>query len=111
MNFENLNNMVQWERQKALYLIDTAEKLGMNLERYGELAVNPNSGYTYLWLEDYNFCLYMPISCDLKRSDIYVLYTCPIDGEETEETLDYFSGLTGIENWIDEQINISETKE
>ena len=59
-----INEMCGWERQKAVYLIGVAESLGMDLDSYGEVAVNKNSGYTYLWSEDYNFSLYMPINCE-----------------------------------------------
>ena len=60
MNLDKLNTMCNWERKKAIYLMEIAEnKLNMNLSNYGEIAVNQNSGYTYLWLEDYNFTLYM----------------------------------------------------
>ena len=100
MNLSNLENMCNWERQKAIYLLSVAESLRMNTGSYGELAVNQNSGYTYLWLEDYNFTLYMPINCDLKKSDIWVMYTDPNDGEETEIELDTMN-LRDIEKWIE----------
>lgn len=87
VNYENLNKMCSWERQKAMYLIKVAEDLGMDTEGYGELAVNENSGYTYLWLEDYSFTLYMPINCELQLTDVCALYSCPYDGEETETCL------------------------
>ena len=71
----NLKNMVQWEREKAIYLMGIAEELGMDLEGYGDLSVNKNSGYTYLWLEDYSFSLAMPINCKLQKSDVMVWFT------------------------------------
>jgi hypothetical protein len=64
---------------KAARLIQHAALLGMDVGGYGELAVNPHSGNTYLWLEDYNFCLYLPVC----SSPVMVCYSCPIDGEET----------------------------
>lgn len=90
--------MVGWERQKAMYLIQIAEGLGMDIDGYGELGVNPNSGYTYLWLEDYNFTLYMPINCDLKTSDVYALYSSPETGEEYEIEL-YNKSLDDLSGW------------
>ena len=74
-NFNELSEEVKEKVLETLYIIKAAENLGMNLDQ--------NSGYKYLWFED--FCLYMPISCEI--SDIWVLYSCPIDGEEIEETL------------------------
>lgn len=93
-----------WESDKALFLVNTAKKLGMDISGYGELAVNPNSGYTYIWLEDYPFTLYMPISCELTEEDVWVLWTSSEDGEETEDTLDTFmkadNPLKSIYEWV-----------
>ena len=98
MNFEKLNTMAGWERKKALYLIEIAEQLGMNIDSYGEIGVNQNSGNTYLWLEDYMFCLYMPINCELRKSDVYASYSCPEDGTEYEILLENCS-LNELEGW------------
>mgnify|MGYP006268780939 CR=1 FL=1 len=109
MNFEALNKMVGWERQKAMYIIQIAEELGMDIDGYGEIGVNQNSGYTYIWLEDYQFCLYMPINCDLKKSDIYA--SCYAEnGQEYEielhrKTLHDLEGWASfiIENYLNEE--------
>lgn len=118
VNYENLNKMGSWERQKAMYLIRVAEDLGMDTEGYGELAVNENSGYTYLWLEDYYFTLYMPINCELQLSDVYALYSCPYNGEETETCLisdkkgiQTLTTLKDLEKWAEELSKESEDKE
>jgi hypothetical protein len=92
--------MTSWEIEKASYLILTAKQLGMQLDSYGEVSVNPNSGYTYIWLEDYGFSLYMPINCDLQRKDIYVLFTDHETGEETEESLEHFTNINDIYEFI-----------
>ena len=111
MNYNQLNEMCGWERQKALYLIQTAEEIGMDVDGYGELGANPNSGNVYLWSEDYPFCLYMPINCDLKESDIWVCYSDPYDGEEIEDALDEFNNLAAIEAWCEGLQEKSEEKE
>ena len=90
----------EWEQDKANYLVKIARQLGMDVSGYGMLDVNPNSGYTYLWLEDYPFTLYMPIGCELQESDVWVLRTNPEDGEEAEKTLDEFTGLDSIYEWV-----------
>ena len=100
MNYEKLNTMTPWERKKALYLIENAERIGMDLDGYGEIAVNPNSGYTYLWTEDYPFCLYMPIDCNLTRDSIYILWTSMEDGTEVEITLNNLT-LDDIYKWTE----------
>ena len=96
-HFENMTN---WEIDKAHFLIKSALEYDMKISGYGELNVNPNSGYTYLWLEDYPFCLYMPISCDLIKSDVYVLWTNFENGEEVEESLSSFGSLDHIYEWV-----------
>ena len=102
VNFDNLNKMCSWEREKAMFLIKTAESLNIDIDGYGELAVNPNTGYTYLWLEDYNFTLYMPITCDLKITDIFALWTCSYCGQEEETSLKEDDVLSDIQERIDE---------
>ena len=101
----NMNTkMCSWELQKAGYLLTEAGKMGMDVSGYGMLDLNMNSGNVYLWLEDYDFTLYMPISCELQESNIWVLWTNPEDGEETEKTLDEFGNnkLYNIEKWTEE---------
>ena len=99
-----VNEMCSWVRKKAMFLMDTAEDLGMDTEGYGELAENTtSSGYTYLWLEDYGFTLYMPISCDLKKTDVYALWTNMDDGEEVEMQLKDDTTLEDLEAWVVEQ--------
>lgn len=89
MDLNNITTMCGWERKKAIYLLGVAEEIGMyNLkDDYGEVAVNSCSGNTYLWNENFPFTLYMPISCELDRNDVYVLWTNPEDGNEIEITL------------------------
>lgn len=102
METTSLNNMCNWERKKAIYLMNIAEnKLDMNLNDYGFLDVNQNTGNVYIWLENYPFSLYLPINCELTENDIYVLYTDTETGEETEETLDKFEDLNDIYKWIE----------
>lgn len=98
-----LNDMCDWERKKAIFLMSVAEDLGMDLSSYGEVAVNQNSGYTYVWSENYNFSIYMPIDCELKKEDIYALWTNSNDGEEREMSLEKNTTLKDIEDWCEEQ--------
>ena len=101
-DFSALATMCQWERQKAIYLIQIAEEIGMEYaESYGCVAVNQTSGNTYIWCEDYNFCLYMPINCDLCISDIMVMWTNLETGEEVEESLAEFENIDLINEWTD----------
>ena len=85
-----------WELTKAIYLVQNAKELGMKLDSYGEIAVNQNSGYTYLWSEDYPFTLFMPINCKLIKSDIGVLFSDFVTGEEIEKSLTDFKDLNDI---------------
>ena len=103
MNTEKISSMCDWERKKAVFLMGIAENdLNMNLSDYGEIAVNENSGYTYLWLENCNFSLYMPISCELKKTDICALWSCSNCGEELDYSLKVCDTLKDIEEAISE---------
>lgn len=97
----NYEKMVKWEMEKAIFLQKIAVDLGMDVTGYGEVAVNPNSGYTYLWLEEYQFTLYMPISYELKKSDVTALWTNPENGEEIEMDLTARTTLSQLENWAE----------
>lgn len=100
-----LKTMCNWERKKAIFLMGVAEDLGMSLDddSYGEVAVNQNSGHVYVWSENYNFSLYMPINCKLVKSDIVALWTNNITGEEREFNLKQESTLKDINEWCDLQ--------
>ena len=103
METSKLNTMCDWERQKAIFLMNYAENtLGMNLSSYGEIGVNPNSGYTYLWLEDYSFCLYMPINCDLSTDDIYCLWTNNENGEEIDMSCKDVISIKDLYDFVEE---------
>ena len=97
----DLSKLQGWELTKAIYLIKAAKKLCMNFNCYGEIDVNPSSGYTYLWLEDYPFTLYMEIDCRLNDNDVWVMYTNLEDGEETERRLSEFDNIEEIYDWAE----------
>jgi len=97
-----LKEMCDWERKKAVFLMSVAEDLGINLNDYGEVAVNPNSGNTYLWSEMFNFSLYMPINCELEKKDIYALWSCSECGEEIDRDLNNSDDLQSLEEWAEE---------
>ena len=96
-----LDKMCDWERKKGIFLMSIAEDLGMNTSGYGQLAVNPNSGYTYLWLEDYPFTLFMPISCELKKSDVSALWSNPEDGTEWGMDLSEDTNLDNLYKFVE----------
>ncbi len=102
----NFETMCPWEIEKAAYLILKAKQLGMDLNSYGELSVNKNSGNTYLWLEDYPFTLFMPINCELIDEDVFVNYFDSETGEETDQALSDFSGINEIYEWVSSLENI-----
>lgn len=97
-----INEMCDWERKKAVYLMGIAEDLGISLKDYGEIAVNSSSGYTYLWNENHNFSLCMPINCNLVKTDIVALWTCLECGQEEETNLKNSDSLQDIENRIND---------
>ena len=98
IEYENFTN---WEQEKAVYLQKVALELGMHLDGAGEIAVNKSSGYTYLWLEDYSFVLYLSIACELVKNDVWVLYQDSETGGEHEDTLTSIGGTyQDIEDWV-----------
>ena len=80
-------NMTEWEQRKALYLQQVALDLHIELDDMIEIGVNQSSGYTYLFSYDLPFVLYMPISCELTKQDVWVMTTDNMTGEEYERTL------------------------
>lgn len=106
-----LSEMSEWERKKAIFLMGVAEELGISLnDCYGEVAVNDNSGFVYVWSEDYNFSLYMPIKCELKKSDVCALWTNSNNGDEKTFNLKENTTLQDIEEWasVQEQTQINQ---
>lgn len=91
-----------WELEKALYLIKVANQINMQLSEYTIVDVNNTSGYVYLWEENYNFSLFMPINCELQKSDVYALYTDSMNGEEFDISLIDVTDVTEIELWADD---------
>ena len=97
-----INETLQgWELEKGLYLINIASKLKMELNEYTIIDVNNNSGYVYLWDENYNFSLYMPINCDLIKADVYALYTNFENGKESEISLKDITHVNQILDWCE----------
>lgn len=47
--------------RKIALIITKAADIGMDLSCYGLAGENNHSGNVYLWLEDYNFSLYIPL--------------------------------------------------
>lgn len=97
----NYSNMCKWETEKAIFLQKTAVDLGMDVTGYGMVIVNKNSGYTYLWLEDYQFTLYLPINCDLVKTDVVALWSNPEDGGEYEYEFTRGTKLTDLELFVE----------
>ena len=80
--------------RKIGLLILKASDLGMDLSGYGFADENTNSGNVYLWLEDYDFTLYIGLGSDT----VYALWTNPEDGEEIETDTENMT-LWDLEHW------------
>lgn len=94
----NFENMCTWEVEKAQYLVRIAILHNFPIKD-AVVDVNKYSGNVYYYHEDLEFSLFMPIQCDLKLDDIYVLYTFFEDGEEFEKK---FSDFDYHENMLDQ---------
>ena len=91
------SNLSSNPMRKIGLLITKASDLGMDVGGYGHADENQNSGYVYLWLEDYPFTLFI----DLGSDDIQALWSNPNDGEEIEISVGNMS-LYDLENWAHE---------
>lgn len=82
-----------------------ASKLGMEIDGHGFLDYNNVYGNTYLWLEDYQFTLFIS---DYDNT-IKACYSCHYDGEET--TRNAGTSLKKLEAWASRCSAKSEKKE
>jgi hypothetical protein len=98
-------NMNSNDLAKAGKLLAFGGEIGMDLSGYGILDVNLASGNVYMWLEDYNFCLFI----GLGSPSIKARYSCPIDGEESIKERVY--SLQDVEMWSSKRAKESEAKE
>ena len=71
-----------WEIEKAVYLLQTALDLNIELTGEGLIGVNATTGNVFLFLEEYSFTLYLPITCELNKRDVQVCYWNAETGEE-----------------------------
>ena len=85
------------QAKNAGRLLVLAADLGMDVGGYGELGYNNTFGNTYLWLEDYQFTLFISDFDDT----IKALYSCFVDGEEKEFCIDENTDLETLETWAD----------
>ena len=84
--------------RKVALLITKASDLGMDISGYGQAAENPNSGNVYLWLEDYNFTLYI----DLSGDDAITATWMDLDTGDEEFTDATDMNLRQLEDWAEE---------
>lgn len=85
------------ELAKAGALLVKGSELGMGLAGYGQIDVNPHSGNVYMWLEDYDFCLYIGPS----DSEIVACWSSPEDGREEFMTVRDGVTLRALSAWAD----------
>jgi hypothetical protein len=90
-------NLCSNELRKIALLMTKASDLGMDISGYGFADVNTSSGYTYLWLEDYSFTLFIGLGSD----DIWALWSNPEDGEETVTNVLDEMTLENLYDWVD----------
>ena len=88
---ENLCNNAY---RKIAKLLTKASDLGMDLSGYGEASENTTSGHVYLYLEDYNFTLFISLGSD----EVQAVWSNPIDGEEIEIPVGDLT-LAQLEQW------------
>lgn len=99
------SNLCSNVTRKVALLITKASELGMDVGGYGFADENTNSGNVYLWLEDYQFTLYIGLGSD----EIYASWSDPYDGEEAETETENKS-LYELEQWAQDLADASELK-
>lgn len=92
------SNLCSNATRKIALLITKASELGMDVSGYGFADENPNSGYVYLWLEDYPFTLFIRPCGDDK---IEASWSDPYDGEEHEIDVNGET-LTDLMDWCED---------
>jgi len=80
--------------RKVAKILTKASDIGMDLSGYGHADENQNSGHVYLFLEDYNFTLFISLGSD----EIQALWYSSVDGEEIEIEVGEMS-LSDLETW------------
>ena len=90
---------------KVAKLLSKAAALGMDIRGCGHIDENPDSGYVYIWCEDYQFDLCI----SLGSSSVYALWSDPYDGEEVERIAG--NSLDAIYKWCDKLEKKSERKQ
>ena len=95
------------QAKNAGRLLVLAADLDMDVSGYGELGYNNAFGNTYLWLEDYQFILFISDYDDTMKA----LYSCFVDGKETEFCIDENTDLETLEAWAENLYNESVKKD
>lgn len=88
------NNLSSNALRKIAMLILKASDLGMDVSGYGYADENRHSGNVYLWLEDYDFTLYIGLGSDT----VYANWVSPEDGRE-EDTDTSDMSLYELQGW------------
>ena len=88
---ENLCNNAY---RKIAKLLTKAVDLGMDLTGDGYADENQNSGHVYLFMEEYNFTLFISLGSD----EIQALWYSSVDGKEIEIEVGEMS-LSDLETW------------
>lgn len=93
-----------WEFEKISYIFKAVrERFGIDLWQKGtQVGVNPNSGYSWVWSDDYPVSWYMPINCELRHEDVYASWSDPDNGDEHEAEISLFKSADEVWEWVDE---------
>lgn len=97
MDYTALNNMCEWEQDKAIYLVRKAKEIGYDT-KHAMVGVNDCSGYTWIWSEEEKISMYMPVESELKEEDITLLWTCPYCGEYFETDFNQYGNIDQLIN-------------
>jgi hypothetical protein len=93
-----------WEFEKISYIFKAVrERFGIDLwEKGTQVGVNPNSGYSWVWSENYPVSWYMPINCELTHEHVFAAWSNSEDGKEHEMEIVHFHNQDEIWQWCEE---------
>lgn len=102
-------NITENELDKMLVMIRKFKKLGYDVSKL-ECGVNESYGNVWVSTEDYDVTMFIKPSGSANVPSIYLNYSCPIDGEETQIKVKNLN-RDKIESWYERQAKKSDKKE
>ena len=96
-----LENMCEWEKRKAIFLLSEAQKLGFNIDDSTYIDLNTAYGNVYIYNENEPYTLVIGVNAELKKTDIFASYFDAETGVETELYLENDTTKQNLNIWVE----------